>query len=180
MPCRCAVSHSSLSNPLPHDLRPWVESGERIPHQLLGDASSMSSLPVLPARPNRTPCTDSLRQHVRGVLYKSPGRSLLEVPLHSGREHSGVGSAQPELAESSKLCPGRLNKGAEYVISEQCPLRGVDPPSADGSDDLEDLWQGRSRYFSPPKTALTAQLIIRRSGMRWPMIGPASSFMKTR
>ncbi len=123
VPCRCAVSHSSLSNPLPRDLRPWVESGERIPHQLLGDASSMSSLPVLPARPNRTPCTDSLRQHVRGVLYKSPGRSLLEVPLHSGREHSGVGSAQPELAESSKLCRADWTKERICYLGAMSPQR---------------------------------------------------------
>ncbi len=67
------------------DLRPLVEGGERLPHQLLGNASSLSSLPVFPARPNRTPCADSLRQHVRGVLYKSPGRCLLEAPLHSGQ-----------------------------------------------------------------------------------------------
>ncbi len=52
------------------DLRPLVEDGERLPHQLLGNASSLSSLPVFPAGPNRTPCADSLRQHVRGVLYK--------------------------------------------------------------------------------------------------------------
>ncbi len=80
------------------DLRPLVEGGEGLPHQLLGNASSLSSLPVFPAGPNRTPCADSLRQHVRGVLYKSPGRCLLEAPLHSGRAPSGMGSAQPALA----------------------------------------------------------------------------------
>ncbi len=77
------------------DLRPLVGDGERLPHQLLGNASSLSSLPVFPAGPNRTPCADSLRQHVRGVLYKSPGRCLLEAPLYSGRAPSGMGSAQP-------------------------------------------------------------------------------------
>ncbi len=123
------------------DLRPLVESGEGLPHQLLGDASSMSSLPVFPARSNRTPCADSLRQHVRGVLYKSPGRCLLEAPLHSGRAPSGMGSAQPALAESSTPA-GQIEPRSGCVISEQCPLRGVDAPSADGSDGLEDLWQG--------------------------------------
>ncbi len=83
------------------DLRPLVEGGERLPHQLLGNASSLSSLPVFPAGPNRTTCADSLRQHVRGVLYKSPGRCLLEAPLYSGRAPSGMGSAQPALAEGS-------------------------------------------------------------------------------
>ncbi len=49
---------------------PLVKSRKRLPHQLLGDASSMSSLTVLPARPNKVPCADLLGKHVRGVLYK--------------------------------------------------------------------------------------------------------------
>ncbi len=128
------------------DLWPLVESGEGLPHQLLGNASSLSSLPVFPARPNRTPCADSLRQHVCGDLYKSSGRCLLEAPLHSGRAPSGMGSAQPALAEGSTPA-GQIEPRSGYVISEQCPLGGVDAPSADGSEDLEDLWQGRSRPF---------------------------------
>ncbi len=148
----------------------------------------MSSLPVFPARPNRTPCADSLRQHVRGVLYKSSGRCLLEAPLHSGRGPSGMGSAQPALAEGSTPA-GQIEPGSGYVISEQCPLGGVDAPSADSSEDLEDLWQGRSRPFRLQRQLPTAQLIIRRSGPnRWPTIGlaprrgratigPTSSFM---
>ncbi len=144
------------------DLRPLVEGRERLPHQLLGNASSLSSLPVFPAGPNRTPCADSLRQHVRGVLYKSPGRCLLEAPLYSGRAPSGMGSAQPALAEGSTPA-GQTEPRSRYVISEQCPLRGVDAPSAGGSEDLEDLWQGRSRpkdnshcptYYSKDRDAL--------------------------
>ncbi len=96
------------------NFRPLVESGERVPHLLLGNASSMLSLPFLPARPNRMPCADSLRQHVRGVLYKSSGRCLLEAPLHSGRAPSGVGSAQPALAE-------RLNQGADMLSRSNVP-----------------------------------------------------------
>ncbi len=126
-----------------------TEDTERLPHQLLGNASSLSSLPVFPAGPNRTPCADSLRQHVHGVLYKSPGRCLLEAPLYSGRAPSGMGSAQPALAEGSTPA-GQTEPRSRYVISEQCPLRGVDAPSAGGSEDLEDLW---------------------------PTIGPTSSFM---
>ncbi len=128
------------------DLRPLVEGGERLPHQLLGNASSLSSLPVFPAGPNRTTCADSLRQHVRGVLYKSSGRCLLEAPLYSGRAPSGMGSVQPALAEGSTPA-GQTEPRSRYVISEQCPLRGMDAPSAGGSEDLEDLWQGRSRPF---------------------------------
>ncbi len=149
------------------DLRPLVEGGEGLPHQLLGNASSLSSLPVFPARPNRTPCADSLRQHVRGVLYKSSGRCLLEAPLHSGRAPSGMGSAQPALAEGSTPA-GQIEPRSGYVISEQCPLGGVDAPSADGSEDLEDLWQGRSRPFHLQRQLSLPNLLFK---------GPTSSFM---
>ncbi len=145
------------------DLRPLVEDGERLPHQLLGNASSLSSLPVFPAGPNRTPCADSLRQHVRGVLYKSPGRCLLEAPLYSGRAPSGMGSAQPALAEGSTPA-GQTEPRSGYVISEQCPLRGVDAPSAGGSEDLEDLWQGRSRPFRLQRQLSLPNLLFEGQG----------------
>ncbi len=104
------------------DLRPLVGDGERLPHQLLGNASSLSSLPVFPAGPNRTPCADSLRQHVRGVLYKSPGR---------------------------------------------CPLRGVDAPSA---EDVEDLWQGRSRPFRLQRQHSLPNLLFEGQGRVGPRL----------
>ncbi len=151
------------------DLRPLVEDGERLPHQLLGNASSLSSLPVFPAGPNRTPCADSLRQHVRGVLYKSPGRCLLEAPLYSGRSPSGMGSAQPALAEGSTPA-GQTEPRSGYVISEQCPLRGVDAPSAGGSEDLEDLWQGRSRPFRLQRQLSLPNLLFEGQGRVGPRL----------
>ncbi len=153
------------------DLRPLVEDGERLPHQLLGNASSLSSLPVFPAGPNRTPCADSLRQHVRGVLYKSPGRCLLEAPLYSGRAPSGMGSAQPALAEGST--PARQTEPRSgYVISEQCPLRGVDAPLRQGRR------QGRSRPFRLQRQLSLPNLLFEGQGRvgprlaqtRWPTI----------
>ncbi len=151
------------------DLRPLVKDGERLPHQLLGNASSLSSLPVFPAGPNRTTCADSLRQHVRGVLYKSPGRCLLEAPLYSGRAPSGMGSAQPALAEGSTPA-GQTEPRSRYVISEQCPLRGVDAPSAGGSEDLEDLWQGRSRPFRLQRQLSLPSLLFEGQGCVGPRL----------
>ncbi len=151
------------------DLRPLVEGGEGLPHQLLGNVSSLSSLPVFPAGPNRMPCADSLRQHVHGVLYKSPGRCLLEAPLYSGRAPSGMGSAQPALAEGSTPA-GQTEPRSGYVISEQCPLRGVDAPSAGGSEDLEDLWQGRSRPFRLQRQLSLPNLLFEGQGRVGPRL----------
>ncbi len=141
------------------DFRPLVERGERAPHQLLGNASSMSSLPVLPARPKGTPRANPLRQHISGVLHKSPRRPLLEAPLPSGRAPSGMGSTQPALAKSSTYT-GQVEPGSGHVISEQCPLRGVDAPSADGSEDLGDLWQGRGRPLRLRRQLLLPNLLF--------------------
>ncbi len=114
----------------------------------------------------------ALRQHVRGVLYKSPGRCLLEAPLYSGRAPSGMGSTQPALAEGSTPA-GQTEPRSGYVISEQCPLRGVDAPSAGGSEDLEDLWQGRSRPFRLQRQLSLPNLLLEGQGR----FGPTSSFM---
>ncbi len=71
-------------------------------------------------------------------------RPLLKAPLHSGRALSGMGSTQPVLAKGSAYA-GQVEPRCRHVIPEQCPLRRVDAPSADGSDNLGDLWQGRGR-----------------------------------
>ncbi len=58
-----------------------------------------------------------------------------------------MGSAQPALAEGSTPA-GQTEPRSGYVISEQCPLRGVDAPSAGGSEDLEDLWKAEVDLFA--------------------------------
>ncbi len=41
------------------------------------------NLSILPTRHTETPCASSLRQQVRGVIHKSPGRPHLEATLHA-------------------------------------------------------------------------------------------------
>ncbi len=57
-----------------------------------------------------------------------------------------------------------------YVISEQCPLRGVDAPSAGGSEDLEDLWQGRSRPFRLQRQLSLPNLLFEGQGRVGPRL----------
>ncbi len=52
------------------------------------------------------------------VLYKSPGRCLLEAPLYSGRAPSGM--AQLNLLRAAHL-PGRLNQGADMLSRSNVP-----------------------------------------------------------
>ncbi len=75
-----------------------------------------------------------------------------------------MGSAQPALAEGSTPA-GQTEPRSGYVISEQCPLRGVDAPSAGGSEDLErDLLSQANGTIWHPRPELWALYI-------WPLNG---------
>ncbi len=74
-----------------------------------------------------------------------------------------MGSAQPALAEGSTPA-GQIEPRSGYVISEQCPLGGADAPSADGSEDLEELWQGRSRPFRLQRQLSLPNLLFEGQG----------------
>ncbi len=71
------------------------------------------------------------------------------------------------------LCEGKPTQTeprSRYVISEQCPLRGVDAPSAGGSEDLEDLWQGRSRPFRLQRQLSLPNLLFEGQGCVGPRL----------
>ncbi len=71
------------------NLRSLVRTGVGPAHQLPRNASSVSGLSILPAGHTGT-CASSLRQQVRGVIHKSPGRPRLEATLHAGEWPSCV------------------------------------------------------------------------------------------
>ncbi len=80
-----------------------------------------------------------------------------------------MGSAQPALAEGSTPA-GQTEPRSGYFISEQCPLRGVDAPSAGDSEDLEDLWQGRSRPFRLQRQLTLPNLLFEGQGRVGPRL----------
>ncbi len=116
----------------------------------------------------------------RHVLIRSDNMSVVSYINHQG----GVSSkrlfilaerllewaqAQPALAEGSTPA-GQTEPRSRYVISEQCPLRGVDAPSAGGSEDLEDLWQGRSRPFRLQRQLSLPNLLFEGQGCVGPRL----------
>ncbi len=102
----------------------------------------MLSASNLPAGPDRTPCASPLRLHDSGGLYKLPRQAHLETPFQDGKAPLGVGTSQPTFIEGSTRA-WRAEPGNRHTISEQCPLRRVDTPPANGSGNLGDLWHGR-------------------------------------
>ncbi len=137
------------------NLRPVVRRGVGPAHQLPRNASSVSGLSILPTGHSGTPCGNTLRQQVRGVIHKSPWRPRLEVTLHTGERPSCVGSEQSVHTEGN-ACAGQNEPRSRHIVKEQCLFRGTDVPPARGSENLGNLWQSSSRplrlqsQLSPP------------------------------
>ncbi len=147
------------------DFWPLVESRGRATHQLPGNAGSVSGPSDLLVGPKGTPCSGPLGQHDCGVLHKSPERTLLEAPLHSGRASLGMGSAHLAFAETN-ACTEQIEPWSRHVAMEQCALRGVNAPFVDVSENLGHLWQGRG-----PPLHLRRQLSLPNllfEGHDWP------------
>ncbi len=106
------------------DLRPVVRRGVGPAHQLPRKASNVLGLSILPAGHSGTPCANTLRQQVRGVIHKSPGRPHLEATLHTGERPSCVGSEQSALTEGD-ACAGQNEPRSRHVVKEQCLFRGT-------------------------------------------------------
>ncbi len=117
-------------------------------HQLPGNAGSVFGPSHLSARPEGTTHLSRLGQYDGVILDKSPGRSFLKETLYSSRAPLEVGSAQLALAESN-ACAGQTEPGSRHAISEQCPLRWVDAPPTNGSENMGNLWQARGRPLRP-------------------------------
>ncbi len=126
------------------DLRSLVRKGVGSAHQLPRNASSVPCLSILPTGHKGTPCANTLRQQVRGVIHKSPGRPHLEAPLHAGERPSCLGSDQSALTEGD-ACAGQDEPRSGHVVKEQRLLRRMDATPARGSENLGSLWQSSSR-----------------------------------
>ncbi len=114
----------------------------------------------------------------RHVLIRSDNMSVVSYINHQG----GVSSKRLFILAERLLEWAQLNlrslraahlraaHRSGYVISEQCPLRGVDAPSAGGSEDLEDLWQGRSRPFRLQRQHSLPNLLFEGQGRVGPRL----------
>ncbi len=88
------------------DLWSLVRGGVGSAHQLPKNVSSVPCLSILPAGHKGTPCASTLRQQVRGVINKLPGRPRLKAPLHAGKQPYSVCSDQSTLTEGN-ACAGQ-------------------------------------------------------------------------
>ncbi len=150
------------------DLRPMVRKGVGPAHQLPRNASSVSDLSILPAGHSGTPCANTLRQQIRGVIHKSPGRPRLEALANDL-----LMWAQNKLRSLKVMhVPGKMNQGGDmlsrnYVSSEEWTLHPLVVERIS-----ETFGKARVDLFAP-KTTLTAQSVLQGAWMPWPTNGPA-------
>ncbi len=123
----------------------------------------------------------------RNVLIRSDSMSVVSYINHQG----GVSSKRlfilaERLLEWAQLnlrslraahLPGRLNQGADMLSRSNVPSEEwMLHPQV-----VQKIWKtfGKAEVdlFVSKKKTLTAQLIIRRTGTRWPTTGPTSSFI---
>ncbi len=154
------------------DLRYLVREGVGPAHKLPRNASNVPGLSILPAGHTGTPCASMLRQEVRGVIHKSPGRPHLEATLHAGERPSCVGSKQSALTEGD-ACARQVEPWSRHVAKEQHLLRGM---NASSERNLQKIWEvcGRARVdlFASEDNS-HCQSFSQRAWMPWPTIGPA-------
>ncbi len=74
-----------------------AEISEPVAHKPPGAESSLLSSKGFSATAGRAACTDSLRQHVCGFVYKSPERNSLKGAVQAG---NGLSSSSSELRTS--------------------------------------------------------------------------------
>ncbi len=134
----------------------------------------MPGLSILPARHTGTPCASTLRQQVRGVIHKSPGRPHLEATLHAGERPFCVGSEQSALTEGN-ACAGQVEPWSRHVVKEQHLLRGMDAPPVRGSENSGSLWQSSSRPIRLQRQLSLPNLFHKEYGCPGPRVAQSSA-----
>ncbi len=134
----------------------------------------MPGLSILSDGHKGTPCASTLRQQVRGVIFKSPGRPRLEAPLHAGERPSCMGLDQSALTEG-EACAGQNEPRSRHVVKEQRLLRGMDAPPALVSEDLGSLWQSSSRPLRLQRQLSLLNIFHREHKCPGPRVAQTSS-----
>ncbi len=156
------------------DLRSLIREGVGPAHQLSLNSSSVPGLSILPAGNTGTPCASTLRQQIRGVIHKSPGRPRFEVILHGCERPSCVGSEQSALTEGD-ACAGQNEPRSRHVVKEQCLFRGMDAPPVSGSENLGSLWQNSSRPLCLRRQLSLPNLFDKEHGCPGPRVAQSSA-----
>ncbi len=109
----------------------------------ISNPSSVSSPSCLFTRPEGAPRYGPLGQHDSDGLHNESTRRALFEALFTLVECLLKWAQHNLHSLRAMYVPGKLNLGRRHAVMEQRLLRRVDSPSASGSGNMGDLWQGR-------------------------------------
>ncbi len=96
-------------------------------HQPSGDIGCISCSQEFPSRSQGPPCARPLRQHIGGLLHKSPGGCTVTSTLQTGMPNSPVVLREVAVSSSS-IHPGVHNVGADILFETVAEAQGTEAP----------------------------------------------------
>ncbi len=169
-----------LSHGLGSDSRGTLESrsvegpASLMAHQPSGDVGCISCSQECPSRSQGPPCACPLRQHVGGLLLKSPGGFAVTSTLQTGEPNPPV--VPKEVVSLSSLHPrGPQYRSRHPPIFLRAEARGMEAPPRGGGADMEarvDLFISRETSHCPLWFSLTHPAPPRPDAMMqtWPRL----------
>ncbi len=113
-------------------------------HQPPGYVGCISCSQEFPNRSQGPPCACPLRQHIGGLLHKSPGRFAVTSTLQTGVPNPPV-VPKEVVVSASNLHPGGPQYRSRHPVETGAEARGMEAPPRGGGADMEGVRPGTSR-----------------------------------
>lgn len=126
-------------------LRPVVGVTEKVAHKPFGIGSGVLSPTSLSVEIGAATCTDSNRQHVCGLVHKSPGRRAFQSSFQTGSESPVVGGPTLSLLKSGAH-PRYPEPWSRHAFEERDSSRRVEASPRISSNDLGSIREGGSGF----------------------------------
>ncbi len=136
--CLHDANDRCLSHGLGSDLRVTRKSGSvegpssLMAHQPSGDVSYISCSQEFPSRSQGPPCARPLRQHISGLLHKSPGGFEVTSSLKTGVSNPPV-VPREVVVSSSSLHPGGPQYRRKHPVETGAEAQGMEAPPRCGA-----------------------------------------------
>ncbi len=147
------LSQDAIDRCLPHglgsDLRGTLESrsvegpSSLMAHQPSGNVGCISCPQEFPSRSQGPPCACPLRQHIGGLLHKSPGGFAVTSTLQTGVPNPPV-VPREVVVSARNLHPWDPQNRSRHPVETGAEAQGMEAPPRGGGADMEGVWPGTS------------------------------------
>ncbi len=128
-------------------------------HQPSGDVGCISCSQEFPSRSQGPPCACPLRQHIGGLLHKSPGCFAVTSTLQTGVPKPPV-VPREVVVSSSSLQPGGPQYRSRHPVETGAEARGMEAPPRGGGADMEGVWLDSSGSVCVSRDVSLSTLVL--------------------